>query len=127
MANIIELREMSGDKLSELLENAREEMFNLRFQKAGTRLENYARLKQVRREIAQLETELHARQLAKDAGVAHPAVAAALNNKTWKATARFSYEDTAWRVEYMDEAGSQLAMAMVDLNRPTRLVKSYQV
>lgn len=127
MANIIELREMSGDKLSELLENAREEMFNLRFQKAGTRLENYARLKRVRRDIAQLETELHARQLAKDTGAVHPAVAAVLNNKTWKATARFSYEDTAWRVEYVDEAGSQLAMAMVDLNKPARLVKSYQV
>lgn len=127
MANIVELREMSGDKLSEMLENAREEMFNLRFQKAGARLDNYARLKQVRREIAQLETEIHTRQLAKEAGVSHPQVAAALTDKKWKATARFSYEDTAWRVEYMDEAGSRLALAMVDLNKAHHPIKSYQV
>lgn len=127
MANIVEIREMSGDKLSELLENAREEMFNLRFQKAGARLENYTRVKQVRREIAQLEAELHARQLAKDSAVAHPQVAAALANKKWKATARFSYEDTAWRVECLDEVGSRLALAMVDLNKAHRPIKRYEV
>ena len=60
MLNIVELREMSDDRLEEMMENAREELFNLRFQKASARLENYARLKQVRRELAQLQTVLQA-------------------------------------------------------------------
>ena len=37
MLNIVELREMSDDRLEEMVENAREEMFNLRFQKASAR------------------------------------------------------------------------------------------
>ncbi len=78
MLNVVELREMSGDKLREMLENAREEMFNLRFQKASARLENYARLKQVRREIAQLETVLHMRQQAKDVAAQEPEIASVL-------------------------------------------------
>ena len=66
MANIVELREMSDDKLDKLLENAREEMFNLRFQQATAQLDNHARVKIVRREIAQIQTVLHMRQLAID-------------------------------------------------------------
>ena len=78
MLNIVELREMSGDRLEEMLENAREEMFNLRFQQASARLENYARLKEVRREIAQLQTVLHQRSLAVESAIAQPALAKAL-------------------------------------------------
>jgi large subunit ribosomal protein L29 len=74
MANIVELREMSDDKLEELLENAREEMFNLRFQKASARLENTTRIREVRREIAQFETVLNMRQQAIAAAAADPAV-----------------------------------------------------
>ena len=44
-----------SDKLEEMLENAREEMFNLRFRNASAQLEDYSRLKAVRREIAQIE------------------------------------------------------------------------
>ena len=117
MANIVELREMSDDKLDEMLENAREEMFNLRFQKASARLEDYSRLKHVRREIAQLETVLHMRQLAKEVAAAEPEVAAALANKEWTANARFSYEDSAWQVEFVDTDGAELATALVNLNK----------
>ena len=140
MLNIVELREMSGDKLGEMLENAREEMFNLRFQKASARLENYARLKHVRREIAQLETVLHARQVAKETAVQEPEVAQALAGKEWKSTARFQYEDSAWRVQFVDGNGSEIAVVMVDLNkkhqhgrkahrseRAPLLVTSYQI
>ena len=56
MASIVELNQMSNDKLEKTLEEAREELFNLRFQVASARLENTARLKQVRREVAQVET-----------------------------------------------------------------------
>lgn len=117
MLNIVELREMSGDKLEEMLENAREEMFNLRFQKASSRLENYARLKQVRREAAQLQSVLHMRQLAKETAVHEPKIAAALAGKEWRATARFIYEDSAWHVVFVDTNGTELATALVNLNK----------
>ncbi len=117
MANIVELREMSDDKLEEMLENAREEMFNLRFQNASARLEDYSRLKQVRREIAQLETVMRMRSLAEEAAAALPEVASALAGQNWRANARFSYEDSAWRVEFVDEDGNELASAMVNLNK----------
>jgi large subunit ribosomal protein L29 len=117
MANIVELREMSGDKLAEMLDNAREEMFNLRFQKASARLENTTRLRQVRREIAQLQTVLHMRQLAKEIALEQPAIAEALAGKNWTATARFSYEDTAWHVEFIDENRNEIATALVNLNK----------
>lgn len=117
MANIVELRQMSPDKINELLENAREEMFNLRFQKAGMRLENNVRLRQVRREIAQLETVKHTRQLAIDAAAAQPEIAAALEGRDYQANARFVYEDSAYRVEFLDKNGKQFATAQVDLNK----------
>jgi large subunit ribosomal protein L29 len=117
MATIVELREMSGDKLAELLENAREEMFNLRFQKASARLENTARLRQVRREIARIETVLRMRQLAKEIALEQPMIANALADKKWTATARFNYEDSVWRVEFIDENRNELAMALVNLNK----------
>ena len=140
MANIVELRGMSVDKLEEMLENAREEMFNLRFQNTSARLEDYSRLKAVRRETAQLETVLHMRQLAEDEAAAQPEIAAVLSGKDWRATTRFSYEDSAWQVAFVDEDGHDLASAMVDLNkkRPTgrkawankrqpRLVTSFEI
>lgn len=135
MANIIELQEMNGDKLREKLENAREEMFALRFQKASAQLQDSSRVKVVRREIAQLETLLHLRQLAKDTAAAVPAIATALAGVNWTATARFVYAESAWRVDFADEGGKQLATAAVNLNKTQRkgpkvaphTVISYQV
>jgi large subunit ribosomal protein L29 len=141
MANIVELRDMSNEKLEEMLENSREEMFNLRFQQASARLENYSRLKHVRREIAQLETVVHMRQLAVDTAVAStPELASFLQGKSWHASARYIYEDAAYKVEFVDEKGNVLATASVDLNkkrpsgrrarentRAPRLVTSYEI
>jgi large subunit ribosomal protein L29 len=122
MANIVELREMSDDKLEELLENAREEMFNLRFQKASARLENTTRIREVRREIAQFETVLNMRQQAIAAAAADPAVQNVLGGTNWSGNARYIYEDAAWQVELFDESGNSVATAMVNLNkkRPTK-------
>ena len=117
MAKIVELRGMSNKKLEEMLENNREEIFNLRFQKAGARLEDYTRIRTVRREIAQIETVLRMRQLAVDAAASEPAVAAALAGKEWQASASFNYEDSAWRVTFAEEDGRELASALVDLNK----------
>ncbi|MCA9873260.1 MAG: 50S ribosomal protein L29 [Anaerolineales bacterium] len=117
MAKIVELRGMSNQRLEEMLENNREEIFNLRFQKAGARLEDYTRIRTVRREIAQIETVLHMRQLAIETAVSEPAIAAALSGKEWQATASFNYEDSAWNVAFTDESDQELASALVDLNK----------
>lgn len=117
MANIVELNQMSNDKLGKMLEDAREEMFNLRFQKASARLENTARLRQVRREVAQLETVLHQRQLVTEAAAAQPEIASRLNGTEWQANARYVYEDSAWQVEFNDKGGKKLATAWVNLNK----------
>ena len=117
MASIVELNQMSNDKLEKTLEEAREELFNLRFQKASARLENTARLRQVRREVAQVETVLHQRQLAADVAAAEPAIAEQLRDKEWQANARFVYEDSAWQVEFNDKGGKKLATAWVNLNK----------
>jgi large subunit ribosomal protein L29 len=117
MANIVELREMSDAKLEEMLENDREEMFNLRFQQASSRLEDYTRLKAVRREIAQLETVLNMRQLAIETAVAKENLSSAFAGKEWDALARYSYEDGGWQVTFVDDSGNELATALVNLNK----------
>jgi large subunit ribosomal protein L29 len=140
MANIVELREMSDDRLHEMLENAREEMFNLRFQKATAQLDNHARVKIVRREIAQIETVLNMRQQAVAAAVQQPEIASALSGIDWRANAHYVYEDSAWYVDFIDEDDDTVATALVNLNKkkpqsrkerarskPVQLVVSYEV
>ena len=117
MASTVELNQMRNDKLAKTLEEAREELLNLRFQKASARLENTARLRQVRREVAQVETVLHQRQLAADVAAAEPAIAEQLRDKEWQANARFVYEDSAWQVEFNEKGGKKLATAWVNLNK----------
>ncbi len=58
-----ELRELSEAELQAKLNEAHEELFNLRFQAATRQLQNYARHGQVRRQIARIETILRERQL----------------------------------------------------------------
>jgi len=43
-------------ELDQRIQDGRQELFNLRFQLATRQLKNYKRLRQVRREIARLET-----------------------------------------------------------------------
>jgi len=117
MAAIVELREKSDDALLEMLENAREEMFNLRFQHASARLDDVSRLRTVRREIAQLETVLHMRDLAVEEALARPEVADALEGTNWAADVRYVYEDAAWRVEFYDDDDNELTTTLVNLNR----------
>jgi len=64
MARIAELREMNDDELATRLVEARQELFNLRFQHVTGQLDNYARLGQLRRDIARVETLLRANEIA---------------------------------------------------------------
>ena len=117
MANIVEVREMSDEKLEEKIEDAREELFNLRFQKAFAQLDNHARLKTVRREIAQLESVLGMRKLAVETAAEEPAITEAIANENWQAIAHFDYQDSGWQVVFRNENGDKLASALVDLNK----------
>jgi large subunit ribosomal protein L29 len=51
-----ELRHMSLDQLDEQLASLKKEQFNLRFQAASGQLENTARVRQVRRDVARVQT-----------------------------------------------------------------------
>ncbi|RIK11477.1 MAG: 50S ribosomal protein L29 [Acidobacteria bacterium] len=54
---------MSGEDLAVHLAEAREELFNLRFQNATGRLDNYKRLRTLRREVARIETIIREAEL----------------------------------------------------------------
>ncbi len=57
-----ELRELSDEELQRRLADSREELFNLRFQAATGALENTARLKHARRELARTLSVRHERE-----------------------------------------------------------------
>ena len=52
------LRSMSVDELNDELTAAKKELFNLRFQNATNQLDNTSRIKEVRRNIARIQTVL---------------------------------------------------------------------
>jgi large subunit ribosomal protein L29 len=62
-ATTAELRELHDDELETRLREAKEELFNLRFQMATGQLDNNRRLRTVRRDIARIYTILHEREL----------------------------------------------------------------
>jgi large subunit ribosomal protein L29 len=119
MASIVELRDLSDEKLEEKLENAREEMFNLRFQHASARLDDLSQLKRVRREIAQLETVLNQRELAIEAAIIQPSIAEAIAGQEWDADVHFNYEESAWEVSFLDDDDKELIATKVNLNKKT--------
>jgi large subunit ribosomal protein L29 len=62
-ARATELRELSDEELITRLREAKEELFNLRFQNATGQLDNNRRLRQVRHDIARIYTVMRAREL----------------------------------------------------------------
>ena len=61
---VSEVRDKTVDQLNESLLDLKKEAFNLRFQKATGQLENTARERQVRRDIARIMTVLKERSRA---------------------------------------------------------------
>ncbi|MBP3894685.1 MAG: 50S ribosomal protein L29 [Atopobiaceae bacterium] len=59
-----EIRELTDEELAKKLEEGRAELFNLRFQMATSQLDNTARVTNVKRDIARVQTEMRARQIA---------------------------------------------------------------
>ena len=58
------LRELTDDELERRLADTRQELFNLRFQSATGSLDNYARLKLAKRELARVLTVRRERRAA---------------------------------------------------------------
>ncbi len=58
-----ELRDLAEDELLTRLREAKEELFNLRFQVATGQLDNNRRLQHVRRDIARIYTVMREREL----------------------------------------------------------------
>ena len=58
-----ELRALEVDELATKLKEAKEELFNLRFQAATGQLESHGRLGAVRKEIARIYTVIREREL----------------------------------------------------------------
>ena len=53
---IADVRAMTKDQLKDEILKLKKEQFNLRFQKATGQIENTARVRQIRRDIARLKT-----------------------------------------------------------------------
>jgi len=70
--NQTEIKELSSADLEQKLKDARSELFNLRFQLATGQLDNGGRIKEVKKDIARVLTEVRMREIeaATDATVA---------------------------------------------------------
>ncbi len=64
MTDASDLRTRSDDQLSDQLLALKKEQFNLRFQRASGQLENTARVREVRRDVARIKTLMSERQRA---------------------------------------------------------------
>ena len=62
--NTLELRKLSFKELGEKLDESKEELFNLRFQLVTNQLDNTARIKQVKKDIARISTVMREQELA---------------------------------------------------------------
>ncbi|MBO23327.1 MAG: 50S ribosomal protein L29 [Rhodospirillaceae bacterium] len=60
----VDVRAKTDDELRDQLRDLKKEAFNLRFQQASGQLENTARVRDVRRDIARVQTVLNERRTA---------------------------------------------------------------
>jgi large subunit ribosomal protein L29 len=59
-----ELRELSNSDLEKVINDTKQELFNLRFQKSVGKLTNTARVRTLKKDIARAKTLIHERTLA---------------------------------------------------------------
>ncbi|MBS5451294.1 MAG: 50S ribosomal protein L29 [Coriobacteriia bacterium] len=64
-----EIRELNDQELQSKLKECRAELFNLRFQMATGQLDNTARVKLVKKDVARILTEIRAREIAAEKDV----------------------------------------------------------
>jgi large subunit ribosomal protein L29 len=61
-----ELADLDADELAAKLAEAKEELFNLRFQNVTGQLDNPHRLREVRQDLARVHTVMRQRELAEE-------------------------------------------------------------
>ena len=61
---VAELRDLSVEEINQKMTETKEELFNLRFQNATGQLDNYKRLRELKRDVARIKTILRERELA---------------------------------------------------------------
>ena len=59
-----ELRDLSDEELTARLDETKQELFTLRFQRESGQLEDMSRIRKTRREVARIITVIHERELA---------------------------------------------------------------
>ena len=62
---IEEMRKLTTEELQTKIKEAKEELFNLRFQQATGSLEKPARLRELRKQVAKMKTIIRERELGK--------------------------------------------------------------
>ena len=62
--NAEELRKLTYKELGDELDESKEELFNLRFQLVTNQLDNTARIKEVKRDVARVNTVMRAQEIA---------------------------------------------------------------
>ena len=65
---VSELRELGHEEVERKLEETKEELFNLRFQNATGQLDNYKRIKELKRDVARIKGLLREREIAEAEG-----------------------------------------------------------
>jgi large subunit ribosomal protein L29 len=59
-----EIRDLGDDALIDELVQTKDELFKLRFQHVTGQLDNYSRLRELKRDVARINTELRSREIA---------------------------------------------------------------
>jgi large subunit ribosomal protein L29 len=69
MVTAADIAEFDTEELEGQLNETRRELFNLRFQLATGQLDNFSRIREVRRDVARMITELRIREIAEAEGL----------------------------------------------------------
>ena len=65
---VADLRELGKEDVERKLEETKEELFNLRFQNATGQLDNYKRIRDLKRDVARIKTLLREQEIAEAEG-----------------------------------------------------------
>ena len=60
---VSEIKELGREEIERKLDETKEELFNLRFQNATGQLDNYKRIKELRRDVARIKTLLREQEI----------------------------------------------------------------
>ena len=61
---VAEIKELGHEEIERKLEETKEELFNLRFQNATGQLDNYKRIRELKRDVARIKTILREQEIA---------------------------------------------------------------